>query len=141
MSPSRIFADDFGYVPNVYRFALGYQSTSELASGEGYWVEFPVDGFADIYGANIAVASKELSAGWNLIGNPFDVDLPVNLITFSDGIVTKTYSEAVVAGWIGPDLFGYQPSGYISESSALAVWNGYWLESFSAGITIEYVRP
>lgn len=141
MSPGRIFSDDFGYTPDVFGFDNGYQSVSTLVMGKGYWVEFPPNGFADIYGDAVDSAQIALSFGWNIVGNPFSFTLPLSQLRFTDGIMTKTLADAAASGWINGQLYGFDSSGYTNVTGSLAVWSGYWLEALRSGLTIKYVKP
>jgi hypothetical protein len=108
--------------------------------GRGYWLDVPVDTAFDVVGMELDSASLQLHTGFNVIGNPFPVDLLIADLMFDNGIETKTYAEAVTVGWIAANIFGFNASGYLVEPTSLEVWHGYWLEVLVPGVTLRYYK-
>lgn len=143
MSSNGIFADDFGFTPVVFRYnAATHLHTTIVTLGmdEGYWVDFPTGGRADIGGVAVDSIAKGLAVGWNLIGNPFPTLYPISNLRFSDGSSVKTLSQAAASGWLVERIFGHNGSRYAVVGSTLEVWNGYWIKMLVGGITIHYNR-
>ena len=61
-------------------------------------------------------------------------------MTFTDGTDTKTFAQAVTAGWIAPFAYAYDPAtGYVSEdiaTGAIDPWTGYWIDTLVGSLTM-----
>jgi hypothetical protein len=66
-------------------------------------------------------------AGWQLLGNPFDVPLPISTIT-NHGLITTCYSYG--PNWGNVDL----------TIGVLEPGRGYWVQ-LSASTTLTLTRP
>ena len=99
-----------------------------LTPGVGYWVRFPVAAYPQFDGALVPTATPFLlnvSAGWNLIGDPFPAAVPLSSVT-----ITGTALLASAA--VSPTLYRYDtPTGlYVTLSAAtdsLQPYAGYWI--------------
>lgn len=109
----------------------------DIQAGIGYWVytNDPVD--AEFRGREIApgqAVEVPLAAGWNMIGNPFNSEIPFadNISVSKDGEAAIPLSQAVAAGWI-LGLYGYNAdtSGYeeLEQGAAMAPWKGYAIKA------------
>jgi hypothetical protein len=70
-----------------------------------------------------------LAPGWNMIGDPFLVDIDWTKIKIVDGSVVKSFDQAVSTGAIGAGLYTYQSGTYVLDFK-LTPWRGYWVRSF-----------
>lgn len=70
-----------------------------------------------------------LDIGWNLIGNPFNIDLDWTKVMVVDGGAVKTFSEAISSGAISSALYTYTSGSYILDYK-LAAWRGYWVRAY-----------
>ncbi|MBI3765555.1 MAG: carboxypeptidase regulatory-like domain-containing protein [Ignavibacteriales bacterium] len=103
----------FRYVPGS-----GYQTSSILDYGAGYWVKFPAAQAFSISGTARTNQSITVSADWNLIGS------------LSSSIAT-TAITSTPPGIIASKFFGY--NGGYTLASSLEPGKGYWVKSSSAG--------
>ena len=112
-----------------------------LSPGSGYWVKFPAAAYLHYDGALVSTAapfSVSLSAGWNLIGDPFPAAVPLSTVTVLG--VPLASSPA-----ISPTLYRYDmPSGqYVAVSAAtdsLQPYTGYWIYAYQ-GPTLSVPAP
>jgi len=103
-------------------------ATGILQPGEGYWLQVDQSSSVDLTGV-LAASPVTLSylAGWQLLGNPFDVPLPVTSITNHSLIITcYSYGPA----WGSVDLV----------TGSLEPGRGYWI-NLSAATTLTLTRP
>ncbi|MCD4664186.1 MAG: T9SS type A sorting domain-containing protein, partial [Bacteroidales bacterium] len=110
----------------------GYTFDGVLILGEGYWLGSAYAGNVDILG-EIATNPQEvdMATGWNIVSNPLVVDVPKTNLNFNEGTETKTWAEAVTAGWIIDQLYGWDGSAYTDETT-FEYWKAYWI-----GATID----
>lgn len=132
---------------SLWRFDGAYRSYpgdfTLLAPGEGYWLNLVEPVTEVLCGARrTEPAQVVLSAGWNLVGYPFDTAQAWAGTSLTDGVQTLTVPQAVAAGWILGLLYTYaeEGGGYTivtteGESTRLVPWRGYWLKALRAGLT------
>jgi len=141
MTPAGVFGDDYGataYYTFQYSSASGYSVPTTMNMGQGYWLGSNTAVTIDATGSPLSSATLALSAGFNIIGNPFVTGEPIANVMFTDGIDTKTIAQAASAGWLSNVLYKYAGTGYGYETSTLDVWNGYWIPMLTTGISIQY---
>ena len=97
-----------------------------LLPGTGYWVSFAASSYPHYDGAKSLTGtfSLPLSAGWNLIGDPYPAAVLLSSVTAN--------GTALPAGVVSPTLYRYDtPSGqYVGVSAAtgtLLPYAGYWI--------------
>jgi hypothetical protein len=103
--------------------------------GQGYWVR--LSAAASLYKTGEAADPTipfqvALGAGWNMIGDPFEVTAPIANMTFQIGTASPvTYAQAVSSGLITGALFTFGPSDSAYEvkgpSDSLQPYWGYWI--------------
>ena len=136
-----VFADDISplYLYQWDACGPGYNGPAdeELVPEEGVWLWVP-DGGATVdvtgYLVDTDVTLALPCAGWHQISAPWD--FPRCQIRFTDGATTKTWDEALAAGWIANALWGYDPTDGYFDATQLDPWNGYWLYTFQDGLTM-----
>ena len=91
-----------------------------------------------------AESQYDLTQGWNMIGigQIGQGQIPLASVSFSDGVETKTWDEAVTAGWIQATAYRYEPgTGYVDVCPACAEncfmpGTGYLLLTFVDDLTL-----
>ena len=115
------------WVPNVNAYVF-YPTppANTLLPGTGYWVNLPTSAYPHFDGAQSLGGpfSLPLSAGWNLIGDPFPAAVPLSSVTAN--------GAALPASAVSPTLYRYDASSgqYVAVSAAtgaLQPYAGYWI--------------
>jgi len=96
----------------------GYELSSVLNYGQGYWINYPSASSLIISGAARASETVSINQGWNLIGS-------------TSGSVNTSAVSTSPAGILTSYFFTYG-SGY-SITSSIDPGKGYWVKSSSAG--------
>jgi len=144
---------------HLYRYdtGVGYEVYSaaftDINRGHGYWLWLSVANPDTVVSVAGLVASGDvqvaLASGWNLIGHPQAAPVVLASCRVTDGDTTKTFADAVVAGWVGSSLYywepgvGYRilnPAGYADDDS-LQPWRGYWFDAFVPNLQLIVPRP
>ena len=124
---------------------------ADQTPGRGFWALFPETVVSAPYGIvpdQTSPKTIHLSAGWNLIGQPFveSVKWDLDAITIKQGQVTKTLKEAFSIGWVQYFAWGWNTdtssasggeyylicdqSVISSAISDMAPWKAYWFRSY-----------
>jgi len=115
------------------------------------WVPGRVESESDTYALPLGAGgmrSFALSAGWCLAGYASS-DLPAPGLSecrVSDGVQTRTWDDAVSAGWVQDGLFYYDGASYKlvktsgGDSDSLASGSGYWILNES-GVPLSLLTP
>ena len=105
----------------------GYTFDGVLILDEGYWLGTTTTGNVDVLGEIVTNPQEiDIAIGWNIVSNPLVVNVPKANLTFNDGTETKTWDEAVTAGWIIDQLYGWDGSSYTNEIT-FDYWKAYWI--------------
>ena len=131
----------FGDKVKMYRYANTTDSfieSTSFAYDRGYWVYMPEDFETVVEGPvqknNVnQIASK----GWNLLSNPYCVDLRVQDLTFFKSQKEYTYFEAIRASMILPVVFGAKNNCY-APVETIKAGEGYWIYSNTDALAIRY---
>ena len=116
---------------NIYVF---YPSSpvNTLSAGLGYWARFPSSQYLHYDGPSVPAIpfTPLLSAGWNQIGNPFPVAVPLASLKV-EGVLLSASSVA------SPTLYRYDTvsSAYVAlnpATDALQPYVGYWIYARSS---------
>ena len=118
--------DDFNYESiypdanpgTLYGFSGTYDQESFLEPGNGYWINFPSDGFNVIDGEPINEITIALEAGWNLISGIF-ASIDIGNIIDNNSIV------------VSGSIYGFEGTYY--SSTFIDPGKGYWVNSYSDG--------
>jgi len=137
-APGSLEANLYGY-----RSGEGYSiypnDFTELQRGRGYWLRLDEGALCEQQGAKASGTQEvALTSGWNLIGHPLEVSVPLSVVQVSDDTQTFTLAEAEAAGWLQATLYSYD-SGYVDQtpsSGVLQPWAGYWLLSYRSGLSL-----
>jgi hypothetical protein len=143
---------------NLYRYqpGVGYDiypgAFTTIERGRGYWLWLSAADESTVVTVpgQVAVADVPLAlaSGWNLIGHPQPQAVALANCRVSDGVTTKSFADAVAAGWIGATLYYWDPgSGYrmlnalgYGQDSMLRPWRGYWVNAVGSGLTLVVPR-
>lgn len=127
----------------IYPLDLGEVS---LQTGHGYFTRLSEDAEVDVGGASNSddIEIELADAGWHAIGNPFVksvnvADLKINDKTF-DTAVSEDLIEGTLYRWdVNPeDSDAYEA---IDSSGQLNTWDGCWLKTKSANLTLTIPAP
>jgi len=127
----------------IYPLDLGEVS---LQTGRGYFTRLDGDTEIDVGGVSNLVDVNILleNVGWYAIGNPFI--LPVNIADLEFN--GQDFNSAVGAGLIEGTLYRWNvdninPDSYeaVDVNGQLNLWDGYWLKTKQANITINIPTP
>lgn len=127
----------------IYPLDLGEVS---LQTGRGYFTRLDSDTEVDVGGASNLVDVSILleTAGWYAVGNPFI--LPVNIANLKFN--GQDFNAAVTAGLIEGTLYRWKiadgvPDAYeaVDVNGQLNLWDGYWLKTKQANITMKIPAP
>ncbi|HOV49718.1 MAG TPA: InlB B-repeat-containing protein [Candidatus Cryosericum sp.] len=112
-----------------YRNGWSVLGTADaMQPGFGYWVQVADDVDVVLPGLEASSpVSLDYEAGWQLLGNPFDIPLPVTSITNHTFIMT-CYSYDAGWGIVNPATDSLQPG------------KGYWV-NLSAATTLTLMHP
>ncbi|HEV8538089.1 MAG TPA: Ig domain-containing protein, partial [Bacteroidota bacterium] len=117
-SVSRLFPDAvsnaFAYVPPT-----GYQLSSRLKNGTGYWLKFNSTHTDTLDGAPIPVDTIDVAAGWNMIGS----------ISQRIGVV-----DIQTIGTTLNSVYGYDGSYHPADS--IIPGHAYWINAAAAGLCV-----
>jgi len=141
MTPAGVFGSAYGTTP-YYVFQYGnssfYTIPSTMNMGQGYWLGSTSGPSITATGMPLTSATVPLGQGYNIVGDPFLTNEPLDSLRFSNGIQSLTLTAASDSGWLSPVLYKYTGSGYAYESTDLAVWEGCWIPILLPGISIDY---
>jgi hypothetical protein len=122
-----------------------YEEGGQVSPVHGYWLYIPHGGATiDVTGCDVTwdVTINFSPAGWHQIGTPWNYNKTD--IEVTHGAVTKTWNQAVSAGWVVDDLYGYDGSAYFSAET-LTPWMGYWakalVDDLSLMLSIDQMSP
>lgn len=132
--------NDAGYYGDEYGQAYPPYRAPTIVPGRGIFLYSLKDyDPTDASGTDITDASYtlSLSPGWNLIGNPYGTSVSLsNCNVYNPGAPepkTRTYADAVTAGWIGNAVYIWNGSTYVSyvwDVAKLEPWKGYWIMAY-----------
>ena len=122
-----------------------YEEGGQVSPVHGYWLYIPHGGATiDVTGCDVTwdVTINLSPAGWHQIGTPWNYNKTD--IEVTHGAVTKTWDEAVSAGWVADVLYGYDGSAYFSAET-LTPWMGYWakalVDDLGLKLSIDQMSP
>jgi hypothetical protein len=117
---------------------------NQISLGQGYWVIFPQA--VTITQSGTAASTSQnfditLNAGWNMIGDPFLVSVPVANLLFNNG--TETFAQATSGNTplIGSTVWAYPggASGY-TQATTLVPEQGDWIFA-SSNTDVQVPHP
>jgi hypothetical protein len=136
---SAVFGDDleFYFLYN-YSNSTGYQTSTTIDAGKGYWLGIESLDTIDVTGSAITSnQTKSLNPGWDLVASPFVRSYLTSQVYFTDGTATINALSAVDSGWIQNNYYGYNGNSYTIKDT-LSQWSGYWLLTLETGISAVF---
>ena len=134
-----VAADLFGTTAWLWNAAAGeYIRATVIEPGKGYWVNIPANKQISIAGDPIVsdVTLNVTTAGWHMISAPWIY--PKAKIEVVQGAVTKTWAEAVTAGWVRANIYGFTAVvGAFTTPITMNPWYGYWMRAEVSGLSLR----
>ncbi|MBJ48660.1 MAG: hypothetical protein CMG59_05770, partial [Candidatus Marinimicrobia bacterium] len=115
----------------------------ELPLGQGFYLALSQDSNVQLSGdpvisSDLSLADLKLDKGWTLAANPIVNIVDKNTLEVVYDGESKSYSDAVLAGWIAPHVVGwFEDTHYPADH--LVPFGGYWFHT-SRELTVK-VRP
>lgn len=116
-------------------------AASAVRLGVGYWARFPQ---AVIFSTQGAAASTStpfaiaLTAGWNMIGDPFTTSAPLTSLTFGKSAVSFSVATSGANAIVSPTFWSYVPSSNsYAAATSLDAQKAYWVYAYAS--TTMYV--
>ena len=121
--------EDFSYI-----LTQGSSSNGSIAIGQGYWARFPqttnINGPGQLAGITEPF-TIHLSAGWNMVGDPFFSPSPISGLLFNKGSETFAQASSGSNPLVGSIVYCYQQGAY-GASTSLEPYVGYWVFAFQS---------
>ena len=142
-----VFGNDIDPVI-LYQFNActgGYTAIDDgdVVPDQGYWLWVPEDNTqVCVTGDPVEEDSSLLlqCKGWHQISTPWSY--PKSAIMFSNGTDSKTWEEAVAAGWIEGALWQYDAVAgeyvLIDGGDTLDPWFAYWMLTYETNLTVTF---
>ncbi|NLN74778.1 MAG: S8 family serine peptidase [Armatimonadetes bacterium] len=110
-------------------------------AGSGFWLTLQRDVYINSTYSEVSAPqgfSINLFKGWNLIGNPYTVSVPLSAIRLNYRGAIRTLDEDQLSSnrWVDAIFFGYDGSGYKivpADRRLLDPYKGYWLRALVGG--------
>ena len=107
----------------------------------GFWLTLQRDVYINSTYSEVSAPqgfSINLFKGWNLIGNPYTVSVPLSAIRLNYRGAIRTLDEDQLSSnrWVDAIFFGYDGSGYKivpADRRLLDPYKGYWLRALVGG--------
>jgi len=146
----------------LYYYSFGYLECRTDGAGDddhlrpqyGYWLLAYRPGLrlspwcaATEVSPHEAPSEVALLHGWNLIGSGLTYSRPLSWYQLTDGLDTKTYDEAVAAGWVATVVYYYDGGYFVCRTDGagddeyLRPWYGYWLLTYRSGLSLLVPTP
>jgi uncharacterized repeat protein (TIGR03803 family) len=130
--------------PTTMSYALTPNAPADqIRLGVGYWARFPQS--VQLSPGTPAPLNQpftiSLSAGWNQIGDPFLVSIPLSSVTFNNGAMTYAQATSGTSPTIG-SIYSYNAAKgqYVVDRGSLVPQQGYWIWA-SVGTTMQITPP
>mgnify|MGYP001151813195 CR=1 FL=1 len=115
-----------------------WESVPCIEPTKGYWVQLPAQKTVTVTGTPIATdVSIDISAiGWHQISSPWPY--PKTAILVTRGGEMKSWSDAVAAGWVDDQIYGYRATdGRYTTSTIMDPWYGYFVGAKVSGLSLR----
>ena len=132
-------AELFGTTAYTYDPATGqYVVATNIEPYKGYWVYLPANKTVTDSGDQVTtdVLIDISTAGWWQISAPWSY--PKSAIQVIKGTETKSWADAVAAGWVRDEIYGYTAvDGAYTTPSTIDPWYGYWVKAEVSGLSLK----
>jgi len=118
-----------------------YTGTAAIEPVKGYWANLPANKTVTASGSVPTTdQTVALVKGWNMISVPWAY--PKAAIQVQKGTETKSWADAVAAGWVRDTIWGSttavtRPDDYQSVTT-LDPWYGYWVRALVDGLSLKF---
>lgn len=116
-----------------------YERPTTLAPTEGAWAWLDANTTYTVTATASTTPNVDHAlenVGWHMVSAPWPY--PRAAIRVTRGRDTKTWSDAVAAGWVRNALYGFQATdGAYTMSTTLHPWYGYWLDARVTGLSLR----
>jgi parallel beta-helix repeat protein len=109
--------------------------TAAIEPVKGYWANLPANKTVTASGT-IPTTDQTIALvkGWNMISVPWAY--PKAAIQVQKGTETKSWADAVAAGWVRDTIWGYD--GAYQSVTTLDPWYGYWVRALVDGLSLKF---
>jgi len=125
-----VFGDDIdgAYFVYGYRQEEGYTRPDTVSLGKGYWFFTSEEANIDVTGeARIIADTLDLDQGWNLIGDPFPMEISIDSVHIASPESTYTLSGAIEDSLVQEVFYGSRNGDdEYFNANVLQPWSGYW---------------
>jgi len=110
--------------------------TASIEPVKGYWANLPANKTVTASGTVPTTdQTVTLVKGWNMVSVPWAY--PKAGILVVKGTETKSWAEAVAAGWVRDTIWGYD--GAYQSVATLDPWYGYWVRALVDGLSLKFL--
>ncbi|MDD3493365.1 MAG: right-handed parallel beta-helix repeat-containing protein [Candidatus Thermoplasmatota archaeon] len=106
----------------------------------GYWARLPGSATVTATGT-IPTTDQTLTltrTGWHMVSAPWNY--PKSAILVVRGAETRSWADAVTAGWVQDTIWGWPgPGGAYASASTLQAWYGYWVRARVDGLSLRFL--
>ncbi len=118
-----------------------YERPTSLQPTHGSWARLQAHTRITLSGGSQVTSDATLDlgvAGWHMISAPWSY--PLSAVRVVRGGQTRTWAEAVAAGWVRRVVYGFKATdGAYTMPSTLHPWYGYWLDAKVSGLSLRFV--
>jgi len=123
----------------------GYVPSAPLVCGKGCWLLVPQAGSGATVNGRLSNGEVPLACGpgWNMIGYPQPTGaMALGACSVRRGTDTKTWAEAVAAGWVSDLAYGWSPAQgaytlYLPATTCdMTPWGGWWVLALAGNLTL-----
>jgi len=112
-----------------------FTGTAAIEPVKGYWANLPANKTVTASGSVPTTdQTVALVRGWNMISVPWAY--PKAAIQVQRGTETKSWADAVAAGWVRDTIWGYD--GTYQSVTTLDPWYGYWVRALVDGLSLKF---
>ncbi|MBN1481750.1 T9SS type A sorting domain-containing protein [candidate division KSB1 bacterium] len=136
------FVRDHYYLFN-YELEKGYQTSTTVLNGQGYWLATSDTIKLDVLGTFVSDSSHvPLQSGWNLVGHPLNEQMQKAALRVTHNGSTTDFNTAVMRGWLTNDMFAYSNDSlsYVNADT-LYPWDGYWTYALVTPLELTFSTP
>jgi uncharacterized repeat protein (TIGR03803 family) len=125
------------YEPSALEYAITPTAPADgISVGRGYWARLPQNVILSGIGTPAPAGQNfdiPLTAGWNMVGDPFPVPVPIASLLFDGGTETFAQATSGFSPLIGAKVYGYSPPpvGQYQAATSLEPEQGYWIFAYS----------
>jgi len=120
-----------------------YDIVSMIEPKLGYWVYLPANMSVTDTGDQVTtdVTIDISTAGWHQISTPWSYPKSAIQVIRSSGCCgtqTKSWADAVTAGWVRDDIYTYSAiSTDYTMPTTISPWYGYWVRANVSGLSLK----